>query len=290
MQQNNTPAKPQNETIIPTQAWIKTEDNPPATPKDCSFASNSRSPSPENSSFESTNKAGSSSPTSPNQFPASALNPEGNPLLTHLYNPLLLHSAGFPFYKLSPLLAQNPFLPHPLLMSLNHRSHLELMQEHQELLSRFSAATTPERESPPSSSSAGDDISERSSSPGPMDLSLKITSSLLAAPRFPAAPRLPELAERFRRECLPPLQPCLPFLQAWNPALQTDRCLPSLRDSDPSEEGNDGKSDNNRNNLHATNFEENRDALDLSVNSWSAPFPYFFPLPPPLLKSIVIVF
>lgn len=193
------------------RSWIKSEDNPQSTDK--SFSSNSRSPSPENP-----RKRRHLNPDSPPPAPTSPLSAsETNPTLSlsHLYNPLLMGGglgAGFPFYKLSPLFNQNPFLAHPLLYSINQRvsshlgahigSPLDLLQEHRELLARFSGA--PVRDHSPDkdivdnfseksidhSSShsdrsidpcdqSGDQSSERSLSPEPMDLSVKMESRMV---------------------------------------------------------------------------------------------------------------
>ena len=218
------------------------------------------------------------------------------------------------------LLAQHySFLTSPLVMSLTQQqqqlqqqhqqqaTHLQLLREHQQLLAKFGVGGNPglllpppqqlsPPQSSPTSSSAGggggagdetsvsDDRSSSSpapSSPEPIDLSLKITSSLLPTPneaalpppRFPPVPRLPELAERFRRECLPSL-----LLGADNSA--AGDCFPSLaqevkdrmREAEKNGVGVDDTDDggNRQPNLHAgADFEEQyrADALDLSVNS-----------------------
>ena len=218
------------------------------------------------------------------------------------------------------LLAQHySFLTSPLVMSLTQQqqqlqqqhqqqaTHLRLLREHQQLLAKFGVGGNPglllpppqqlsPPQSSPTSSSAGggggagdetsvsDDRSSSSpapSSPEPIDLSLKITSSLLPTPneaalpppRFPPVPRLPELAERFRRECLPSL-----LLGADNSTASD--CFPSLaqeakdciREAEKNGVGVDDTDDggNRQPNLHAgADFEEQyrADALDLSVNS-----------------------
>ena len=219
------------------------------------------------------------------------------------------------------LLAQHySFLTSPLVMSLTQQqqqlqqqhqqqaTHLQLLREHQQLLAKFGVGGNPglllpppqqlsPPQSSPTSSSAGgggggagdetsvsDDRSSSSpapSSPEPIDLSLKITSSLLPTPneaalpppRFPPVPRLPELAERFRRECLPSL-----LLGADNSTASD--CFPSLaqeakdciREAEKNGVGVDDTDDggNRQPNLHAgADFEEQyrADALDLSVNS-----------------------
>ena len=121
-------------------------------------------------------------------------------------------SVGFPFYKLAPLFHQNPYLAHPLLYSLNQRvsghiggqpgSSLDLLQEQRELLARFTGAifrdlspdqdivdNSSERSIDHSSSHSdrsmdpcdlsGDHSSERSLSPEPMDLSVKMESRIV---------------------------------------------------------------------------------------------------------------
>ena len=143
-----------------------------------------------------------------------------------------MYSPPFPFYSLSPLLT------HPLLLSLvagqtaftAPKSHLELLTEHRQLLAKFGAAralATAGQETPGLLAHSGD---------APMDLSIKLTASTY----------------------LPSTTNILPL-----PASPVS----SAPDDEGIEEDIVEKSDSNSNILTSSNFEERRDALDLTVSS-----------------------
>ena len=151
--------------------------------------------------------------------------------------PSSMYSPLFPFYSLSPLLT------HPLLLSLASQSlttprpHLDLLAEHRQLLAKFGAARS-------ALASAGQETPTTrggtQSGDSPMDLSIKLTAST----------------------CLPSASNILPV-------------PPSPVSSAPDDEGievdivdkSTEMSDNNSNLLTSANFEERRDALDLTVSS-----------------------
>ena len=183
------------------------------------------------------------SPTSA-QTPFPLPDPSINPFL---YNPLLL-----PFYKLSPLL-QNPLFAHPLLLPSQHplSSHLHLLQEHRDLLAKFAAPASDLNSTDEAASEEDGSDLNRSVSPGPLDLSVKISSIPPSLSRLPPS-----------------------FFNAF-PNLAARRSSDELNRRRSSSDSEEAHEDTNRNLLLAmkeVREEGCKDALDLSVASWQWPW------------------
>jgi len=247
-------------TLVPSSplspAWPKIENIEPShsEQKDYSFASGSRSPSPSplNTSSDSSKistspfKMDSILPMSPHKpHPTKPDTPEprytqpfpATPPLASLYGSaftsplsLMTNPAAFPFYKLSPLLAHTSLLNNPFLASLSRNTHLDLIHEHRELLAKFAHPAAPPSPVSPPPRAPSPLISHDS----PIDLSFKISTSV--RPLAPSVSPSPSHPPRHEGEGVA---------------------------TDLSE-----KADTNRNLLHAANFEDRRDALDLTVSSW----------------------
>lgn len=173
---------------------------------------------------------------------------------------MAMSGGGFPFYKLSPLLAaQNPLLAHPFFSS-PLRSQLEILAEHRDLLTKF-GYNTPQfsansYQSPPLNIEEPEEEDCRPVSPptsrsipiqsdSPIDLSVKISTT--SDRSFPST----------TLHTLTHSSPLSPHSSA------------SSRDDEGIEVDMAEKSDRNRNLLGASNFEERRDTavLDLTVSS-----------------------
>jgi len=291
LMQQNTPPQSSHDppAVVPNHAWPPKRDDSSSEQRDSSFGSSSRSPSPLNTSFDSYKKSSSSSPPKADSLSPTPLTPSPikpppqkakspEPIMPHfpptsplaslygsaLSNPISFMSGGaFPFYKLSPLLAaHNPLLANPFLLSMNQRSHLDILQEHRELLAKFGvqqqssvaasphySLAVPRATSPPNlKHEPRSPDNDRPVSPPtthnpdtPIDLSVKISATTT---------------------CF--IQPSSPLSHLQNHPSPVSSCSP---DDEGIEVDIAEKSDKNRNLLGASNFEERRDALDLTVSS-----------------------
>jgi len=290
MQQNAPPQSSHDPpAVVPNHAWPPKRDDSSSEHRDSSFGSSSRSPSPLNTSFDSYKKSSVASPSkvdslSPTPLTPSPIKPpqqkakSPEPVMPHfpatsplaslygsaLSNPISFMSGGaFPFYKLSPLLAaHNPLLANPFLLSMGHRTHLDILQEHRELLAKFgvqqqSSVASPHyshsvpRATSPNLNHEPRSPEDRPVSPPthnhdtPIDLSVKFSATTCFIQ--PSSPIQPSNLSHLQSSSSP-----------------VSSCSP---DDEGIEVDIVEKSDNNRNLLDASNFEERRDALDLTVSS-----------------------
>ena len=139
-------------TSSPLLSPIKTEiSRPSRSPSPLHISLNSDKSSPSPISSLSPRKISDISPRSDYPFPLIPT-PTSLPALYGFPPPLPFLSAHpFPFYRLSPLLAGNPFLANSLLFSMagqksppeiqkeKEQSHLDLLKEHQTLLETYAA-------------------------------------------------------------------------------------------------------------------------------------------------------
>ena len=201
LMQQKSPGSSSSDPPVPPSphapCWLARKDDSSSEARDSSFGSSSRSPSPLDTSLE-TSSGGAGGPQKCPGSPDlrdSVSPPRQSPSLSSLYSPLSLMAANpaFPFYKLSPLFAspQSSLLAascHPLLLSLAaagvSRPQLDLLAEHRQLLAQFGQVR---------SGLAGGEEREgrQTQAESPIDLSIKLTttssSSSLPVPSSPVS-------------------------------------------------------------------------------------------------------